>query len=489
MSEILLRGPRVSLSPRLLFFGLLLGLLLSWPLLIYGRPAYIGDSAAYYKGGRFAVSFMTDKISHRSAPSAANGGLRPEQTAVPSAGGEARAPAQGVRSITYSVAAYLLGSPNAQMIWLAIAQAMLTGVIAALTLHLLAPASIRLQLIAALILAFATPLAFVACLAVPDIFTGLTVFAIVLPAIALPRLRLSARILLAAVGIFAVSAHASHPPLAAGLTALAVLWLVWAARRGDRTAYLAMAWTAAPLVLGIALTLVANRVGFGESSIIAKRFPLTLARSVADGPGRWYLEEHCRTKHFAICEVYPNGFPKSVTTFLWGDTGLPKRASPEQMDRIRAEEATVVVAAAREYPGTEAAHLVSSFLKQLVVVWPENFDMRMKVDSTGIPAVAPVNGVTNPVSDLIEALSLISAAIGLLWMGLCFRQFSVAQRSAIVLVVSALMINAAICVFFSGVTPRYQARVIWLIPFLALALGGSLRSAARTRAQPDLGSD
>ena len=46
---------------------------------------------------------------------------------------------------------------------------------------------------------------------------------------------------------------------------------------------------------------------------------------------------------------------------------------------------------------------------------------------------------------------------------------------ALVLVVAGLLINAAVCGALSGVFPRYQARVIWLAPFMAclaaLALG------------------
>ena len=43
------------------------------------------------------------------------------------------------------------------------------------------------------------------------------------------------------------------------------------------------------------------------------------------------------------------------------------------------------------------------------------------------------------------------------------------------LVLCGILMNDAICVYFSGVTDRYEARVIWLIPLLALAvlaLGG-----------------
>jgi hypothetical protein len=52
---------------------------------------------------------------------------------------------------------------------------------------------------------------------------------------------------------------------------------------------------------------------------------------------------------------------------------------------------------------------------------------------------------------------------------LLFRWRSMPQlRPLIILIMLGMVLNALICVYFSGVTDRYQARVIWLIPLLAL---------------------
>lgn len=47
------------------------------------------------------------------------------------------------------------------------------------------------------------------------------------------------------------------------------------------------AWLAAPIVLGMLATVATGLVGFGTASVAPKRFPLTLARSIEDGPARW----------------------------------------------------------------------------------------------------------------------------------------------------------------------------------------------------------
>src|SRR6266567_1398388 len=55
----------VALDRRLSVATLVAALLFLWPLLVYGRPGYIQDSAAYYKGGRMAVTYVLDESQRR----------------------------------------------------------------------------------------------------------------------------------------------------------------------------------------------------------------------------------------------------------------------------------------------------------------------------------------------------------------------------------------------------------------------------------------
>ena len=104
----------------------LLTLLLAWPLIVFGSPAYFYDSTAYYKGGRVAVSFALNKIALRfdetsARPDAAVGRDR-NPPPEPSLGD-----IKGARSIPYSVTAYLLRAPGETMIVLVLAQAFVTA--------------------------------------------------------------------------------------------------------------------------------------------------------------------------------------------------------------------------------------------------------------------------------------------------------------------------------------------------------------------------
>jgi len=275
-------------------------------------------------------------------------------------------------------------------------------------------------------------------------------------------------ILLAAAGI---AFHMSHLPLGFGMTILAAAWLFVLHRRGTRVEARHWASLFAPFLIAAVTTVALNMVAFGSASLTGKRYPLTLARSVAEGPGKHYLDHNCGHLKYAICEVYPNGVPGSVNSFLWGRNGVKERATPEQLDRIRAEESEVVLAAARAYPLEEIGRFAIQFGRQLTLFQPGvGLDARIVLDANGNLVSEPA--AYNPLLvHLVGKFSIIGviAALALLFR---FRRTLGPIRPMLALVAGGILMNAAVCVFFSGVTDRYQARVIWLIPLLALmALG------------------
>jgi len=460
----------VAHDRRLWLSTLVAGLLFLWPLLVYGRPGDFQDSAGYYKGGHAAVSFALEKAHLQDSPPVA------AATPAPAAGpgsNLAEPPAQepqqirGARSVAYSIAAYVLGAPRPQMWLLAATQAFTAGFLCAVALLLfgdgLGTTSGKL-----FALAVATPVAFTACVIVPDIFAGLVILAITLLATSYRDLSPGVRIATILIGAAGIAFHASHLPVGLGVTALAVLLLLIANRRGNPVATGQWAGVLAPFLIGAALTVALNSVAFGGASLTGKRFPLTLARSIAEGPGKWYLDRNCGHLKYAVCEVYPNGVPSSVDTFLWGPTGVKERATPEQLERIRAEESEVVLAATRAYPFEEFRRLAFNFGRQLVHFQPGvGLDARIVVGPDGNP-VSEYGVPYNPTWVGITGALSIGAVIASLALLLFGWRSNSKMRAMIVLVLFGILLNDAVCVYFSGVTPRYQARVIWLIPLLAL---------------------
>jgi hypothetical protein len=474
---------RVALDRRLSLLTLLAALLFLWPLLAYGRPGYIQDSASYYKGGRMAVAFVLGKVEYpNSSPAIAKPAAGGAAVARVTADGKVEVRG-GARSVAYSLAAYILGAPNAQMWLLCAFQALAAGFLCAVIL-LLFGSSERRQWWKLPTLAGATPVAFVVCLAIPDIFAGLVILAIGLVATAYGRMSpgvKSVSVLIAAAGI---AFHMSHVPIAFGTTLCAMAWMAFLAWRKTPVPRPQWAWVVAPFLLGAAATAALNLAAFGGPSLTGKRYPLTLARSVAEGPGKWYLDKNCPHLRYAICEVYPHGVPGTVDSFLWGPNGVKQHATPEQLDRIRAEESDVVLAATRAYPLAELERLGTNFARQLVRFEPGVglLNSRIVLDADGTPQLEPV-GYSRIWTSLVHWLTYASVILALIVLYRRFRA-NPSVRPMITLVVAGILFNDAVCVYFSGIVDRYGARTIWLLPLLALALFERDRGAASPAASP-----
>jgi len=239
-------------------------------------------------------------------------------------------------------------------------------------------------------------------------------------------------------------------------------------------------WVGAPMLIGGLTLLGVNSVAFGETSLAGKRYPFALSRSINNGPGRWYLEKNCPHLRYAICQVYPHGLPKGgALQFLWGPDGVTSRATSAQMDRIRAEEAEIVLAASREYPAHEARRLATALGWQLVRFWPVPFDERMTLDSTGTPQLLPEPKASYWIPSLVYIVTAIGAAIGCIWLGWIFVKKHSA-RPVIALLFLGILGNAVTCVLFAAMAPRYQARVVWLVPLFALAIRPANTTSSRS---------
>lgn len=464
-----LRSRMVALDRRLLMTTLIAAVLFLWPLFAYGRAGNFQDSAAYYKGGHKAVTFVLDKLEPSRAASSELGVDRsrpgPGATAV-----EQPHQTRGSRSVAYSVAAYVLGWPQAQMWLLVVAQALAAGFVSGVGL-LLFGENVRGAAAKSAVLAVATPVAFVACLLIPDLFAGLLIFITAIMAIAYRSLSPGVRLFSVFLATASIAFHASHVPLGLGVTAVAAAWLLVATRGRRRIGRGQWACLLAPLLIGASATVAMNSVAWGGPSLTGKRYPLTLARSIVEGPGKWYLERNCGHLKYAICELYPSGVPSTIDDFLWGKNGVNARATPEQLDRIRAEEADVVLAATKAYPLQEIGRTGYNIIRQLGIFYPGlGLHMRIVVGPDGNPVSVPAS--YDPTwTRLVAALSIAGVLVALAFLFSRWRTLG-ELRPIVGLVLFGILLNAAICVYFSGVSERYQARVVWLIPLLALmALG------------------
>jgi hypothetical protein len=79
---------------------------------------------------------------------------------------------------------------------------------------------------------------------------------------------------------------------------------------------------------------------YGKPSLNGKRAPFLMARVIADGPGRFYLQQHCDDMKLMICRYLPD-IPNDVNEFLWNLDGIWQRASPAARERFARRGGTI----------------------------------------------------------------------------------------------------------------------------------------------------
>lgn len=440
-------------------------LLLLWPVAINRAPFYSSDSASYVRGGELGVK-TGRSIVERWLPPAAEPSAPADSAADPKAiATDAVSRSGGARSAIYSVAAYLLRAPGDSLLALVILQAGAAAFVISCLRRFLAPESgLSPALGACAAIALLTSASWYSAYAMPDILAGIAISASLILTIFLERIPTGLRIALVLLIAFAIAAHGSHLPIVVASLAAGVIAGSRSGGPAGTPIVRRAAWSAAPALLAIAAMLGASYVAFGELSLAPKRYPIQLARSVADGPGAWYLRDHCASDHYAICEVFGPNPPRTVRDFLWSDHGVRRRATPAQMDRIRAEEGTIVRRAALAYPAQQIGRSATNVFLQLLEFGPR--DLVFGLNMPGSEGSSPLQAADDrPRLKAFGKILIYASFIGsLLFLAGIRRRLTRLELAVLSVVATALVANAAVCGILSGVADRYQGRVAWILP-------------------------
>ena len=171
----------------------------------------------------------------------------------------------------------------------------------------------------------------------PDILGPLLYLCIYLLVFARDTLSRPERIAVAVIACWAVASHATHLMLGAGICLLlAALWAIF--RNGFMSGRLKALGEVAAIVMLAAIAQVAlNSYLYGKPSLNGERPPFLTARLIADGPGRWYLEQHCSETKFAGCG-HLRELRDDSDQFLWADDGVWRTSSIEAREQMLREE-------------------------------------------------------------------------------------------------------------------------------------------------------
>jgi hypothetical protein len=150
-------------------------------------------------------------------------------------------------------------------------------------------------------------------LIMPDVLGPVLYLSIYLLLFARESLSRVERPIVMLIAWWAVASHATHLMLAA---AFCFLLLIVALLAPSMRKYLRPSIDVAVLIFVAALAhLALHTFLYGEPSLNGKRPPFLMARVIADGPGRLYLEQHCGNLKLLVCD-YLAKIPNDSDEFL-----------------------------------------------------------------------------------------------------------------------------------------------------------------------------
>jgi hypothetical protein len=427
---------------------------LCWPAIWNGYPLLMSDSAEYVRDGSPVLQML----------------LQPSLVRVVE-----------TRSELYSLV--ILPLHRNVTVWpVVVWQALLTAWVLWLVVRSLAlrrPVAVYLVLVVGLNLL--SPVGWHVSYVLPDILGSVLYLCVYLLVFAGETLRPWEVVAAAATSIWCVASHGTHLLVGGGLCiVLVAAWMLrWYVTRGRGRGVL--------LAVGVVLVASGLQVGlhariYHRASLFGFRPPFLMARLIADGPARLYLQQHCSTLHWAICD-FVQRLPMSDAQFLWSPGSIWSTATWQQRQGLSQQEMLLARATLHAYPLQQAKRSLANFVAQLTTFGVYNcpdFNIFPAAMEDGImPGLAERfhatpqsrdamhEAVFRPVYAAVVGLSAVAIMLLLPWV---WRAGWQRLQGLCVVVLFAVVANAFVTGVLSGVYARYQGRVVWLVPLLAAVL-------------------
>ena len=246
-----------------------------------------------------------------------------------------------------------------------------------------------------------------------------------------------------------------------------------------------------PPLLAVAALLSVNLLGHGRLALSPYGNVFLLARVIYDGPGMDVLRRDCPAAGWRLC-AFVDRFPATSDEFLWRPDSPAMLAGGHKA--VSAEAGSIIAAALRAEPGREALAVLRNGAEQLtrfasgdgLEAWPAEVTPWIERDfppaeraryagalqARGLLAVPPALGAIHTavgVAGVLACLALLPFAVR--------RRHRSARLLVVVLV--ALPVSALITGGLSTPHDRYQSRIMWLPPFIAvLSMAAMVRRPA-----------
>jgi hypothetical protein len=336
---------------------------------------------------------------------------------------------------------------------------------------------VRVYLVLIFLLSLLTSLPWFASLIMPDILGPVAYLGIYLLVFAPETLSRIERLVVIVFSWWAIASHATHLMLATGLCVLFALLLVL--RRPSMRGRLKAVGVVATMISIVAVAhLALHNYLYGKPSLNGKRLPFLMARVIADGPGYWYLRDHCGQMKLTICD-YMSDLPMDTDDFLWAPDGVWQRASEQTKAQLRAEETAFVLATLRAYPREQLSRSAANFWGQLLTFdlslfhpneWVSHeFDTVRTAERSGYLQSRQARDALP--YQLFTSIQLCTVIVSLVLIALftprIFNRRCPRLAGLSLVIVSTVIANAFVTGILSMVENRLQSRVVWLLPLLA----------------------
>ena len=465
-----------------------------WPALVNGQPFFGLDTIAYLHAAAQGAYRLVGIESVWYAPPVAAAGeighaLPKSLQAEPHASGSVVLMA---RSVYYGV--FLLASHPLAQLWSAVlAQSAVVVAAVLLTLRSFAKSTIGYSIASVAALSVVTPMAFFVSMLLPDIFAGIAILACAHLIARFDRLARWELLFWLGALCYAMLAHFSHLLIVAPL---AVVAMARAAGSNDRARWLACGALAAALAVALvgerAFSHAVERIT-GAPPI---RPPFMMARMIEDGPGYRYLKATCPDNGLTVCARIDR-LPMGSEDFMWdGREGVFGAADLATRRALSAEQVRFAWNVLMFDPIGQAYASLMNWMRQLTTFGrltdfsygenmrkafasglPEPYRTRLQAtlaarEALPLQAISYVFQLAAFASGLVLVYVFLAYGGAPTTGGAGFREFAG-------LVIAGVMLNAAVCGVLSGIFDRYQARVVWLVPLLALVWGLQLLTSRR----------
>lgn len=471
-----------SASPYLM--ACLGGLLLLIYVFVNGVPFFYPDAFVYFYYGESAWEKLGSTLPDFWWATAPSGGVSPEafapldelstgNTASVGTGGKDNWTPRAGRSVYYGLLSALPGifSPPWNGV---ILQAYCSALTVAFAWRAAAGAVGAGYLVAMAALGVLSTFGIFASTAMPDVWAAVGILAVAVLVAARDRIGRIDRIVLWGLVLFAALAHSSH------LLVLGILVVLFGVLRAAKVA--PIAWVTigklfAVLVAAVGLEMAAQAAIARAAGNQPLGLPFLTAHLVDGGPGMDFIRDACPDAGFAVCEG-ADRLPVEWREFLFRFS-VPL----DYQRRLVDEDASFALATLRHDPLAVIGLALRDAARQTVMIGLVTTPIRSAIgeraaaEQSSAPLAQRVRaGRLYDADWLYRFLSITNMALvlaGLAALGFVATRPDLGTRAGglrpfLVVSITGLLLNAAVCGVLASPYDRFQARVAWLVPVLAI---------------------